>query len=233
MNGTGVALVAYYRQPSKDEGTMRARVLFAGLMALSIVVIAGPASAKVDITQGNIIGPGLEGGLTIKTPDTAGLWESGIDVAGGLDDARADSVERLGLTPADLGPRFRVTYRFGPGRGSGNDLIRQNLYPYAKSGPVTYTPPGQEVKVGINVSITAGWYQSSLGFFHYLVDHGLPDTRPVASASSREPPAVDAARGGQTAPWAGIVLVLMGLATLSLAAPAVRRRVLAGGRLNG
>ena len=82
-NGTGEPLAVYYRQPSKDEGTMRARVLFAGLVAISTVVIAGPASAKADIAEANITGPGLEGGLRIEAPDTEGLWESGIDVAGG------------------------------------------------------------------------------------------------------------------------------------------------------
>jgi hypothetical protein len=207
---------------------MRARVLFAGLVAISTVVIAGPASAKADIAEANITGPGLEGGLRIEAPDTEGLWESGIDVAGGLDDTRADSFEELELSPADLGPRYLVTYRFGLGLGSSDDLIRQDLYPYAKGGPATYTPPRQELNVGINMSITAGWYQSSLGFFHYLVNHGLPDTNPVASVATREP-APDTA---QAAPWAGIVVVVVVLG-LSLAALAVRRRVLAGGRLNG
>jgi hypothetical protein len=211
---------------------VRARVLFAGLVAISIVVIAGPASAKADIAEANITGPGLEGGLRIEAPDTAGLWESGIDVAGGLDDTRADSVEELGLRPTDLGPRYLVTYRFGLGRGRSDDLIRQDLYPYAKGGPATYTPPRQELKVGINMSIAAGWYQSSLGFFQYLVDHGLPETNPIASVATREP-APDTTARAQSAPWAGIVVVLMGLATLSLAALAVRGRVLAAGRLNG
>jgi hypothetical protein len=205
---------------------MRARVLVAGLVAISIVIIAGPASAKADITEANIIGPGLEGGLRIEAPDTAGLWESGIDVAGGLDDTRADSVEELGLRPADLGPKYLVTYRFDLGRGSSDDLIRQDLYPYAKGGPVTCTPPGQELNVGINMSITAGWYQSSLGFFHYLVDHGLPERNPIALVATREPPQIPH-QGPRTAPWAGIVVVLMGLG-LSLTALAVRRRVLAG-----
>ena len=207
---------------------MRARVLFAGLVAISTVVIAGSASAKVEsITEANITGPGLEGGLRIEAPDTEGLWESGIDVAGGLDDTRADSVEELGLTPADLGPRYLVTYRFD----GGNDLIRQDLYPYAKGGPVTYTPPGQELTAGVKIPMLAGWYQSSLGFFHYLVDHGLPETNPVAPVATREP-APDTAPGAQTAPWAGIVVVLVGLAALSLVALAARRRVLVGGRVN-
>ncbi|MGH7253388.1 MAG: hypothetical protein ACREIE_06265, partial [Nitrospiraceae bacterium] len=191
---------------------MRARVLFAGLVAISTVVIAGPASAKASIAEANITGPGLGGGLTIEALDTEGLWESGIDVAGGLDDTRADSVEELGLTPADPGPRYLVTYRFD----FSDVLIRQDLYPYAKGGPVTYTPPGQELTAGVNMPITAGWYQSSLGFFHYLVNHGLPETNPVASVATRER-APDTAPGAQTAPWADIVVVLVGLAALSLA----------------
>lgn len=205
---------------------MRARVLFAGLVAISTVVIARPASAKADIAEANITGPGLGGGIRIEAPDTEGLWESGIDVVGGLDNARADSVEELGLSPADLGPRYLVTYRF-----YGDDLIRQELYPYVKGGPVTYTPPGQEVTAGISMRITAGWYQSSLGFFQYLVDHGLPERNPVASVATGEA-APDAAPEAHTAPWTRIVVVLVGLAALSLATLAVRRRVLAGGRVN-
>jgi hypothetical protein len=204
---------------------MRAWALFAGLAAISSVVIAGPASAKVEsITEANVTGPGLEGGLRIEAPDTEGLWESGIDVAGGLDDARVDSVEELGLTPADLGPSYRVTYRFD----GDDDLIRQDLYPYAKGGPVTYTPPGQELTprpggpAGLKMPMLAGWYQSSLGFFNYLVDHGLPERNPVAPVATREP-APDTAPGARTAPWAGIVVVLVGLAALSMATSAVRR----------
>jgi hypothetical protein len=195
---------------------MRARVLVAGLVAISTVVIAGPASAKASIAEANITGPGLRGGLRIEGPDTEGLWESGIDVAGGLDDTWAHSVEELGLTPAQLGPRYLVTYRF-----DRDDLIRQDLYPYAKGEPVTYTPPGQEVTAGVNMSITAGWFQSSLGFFRYLVDHGLPETDRVASVAAGERRATNTAPGAHAAPWAGIVVVLVGLAALSVAGLAV------------
>ena len=209
---------------------MRARVLFAGLVALTTVVVAGPASAKVDIAEAHITGPGLEGGLRIEAPDTYGLWDSGIDTEGGLDDTRADSVAELGLTPGDLGPRYLVTYRFGIGRA------RQDLYPYAKGGPVTYTPPDQELgdrrdapDFLRSMPIVAGWYQSPLVFFNYLVDHGLPEANPAASVASRGP-APDTAPEAQMAPWAGIVVFLVGLVTLSCAAFAVRRRVVAGSR---
>ena len=215
----------YYMQPNKDGRTMRARVLFAGLVAISTVVIARPASAKADIAEANITGPGLGGGIQIEASDTEGLWKSGIDVMGGLDDTRADSFEELGLSPADLGPRYLVTYRF-----YGDDLIRQELYPYAKDGPVTYTPPGQEVTAGISMQITPGWYESSLGFLQYLVDQGMPERNPVASVATGEA-APGTAPVAQT-PWTRIVVVLGGLAALSLATLAVRRRVLAVRRMN-
>jgi hypothetical protein len=204
---------------------MRARVLFAGLVAISTVMIAGPASAKVLVAEANITGPGLGGGIRIEAPDAEGLWESGIDVVGGMDDRRTDSVEELGLSPGDRGPRYLVTYRF-----FGDDLIRQELYPYAKGGPVTYTPPGQEVTAGVSMQITAGWYEGSPGFFQYLVDHGLPERNDIASVSNSEA-ARDTPPETRTVPWTRILVVLVVLAALSLTTLAVRRRVLAMGRV--
>jgi hypothetical protein len=196
---------------------MVARVLIAGVVLISTVVIAGPASAKVDIAKANISGPGVEGKIRIDNPDTDGLWESGVDLRGGLDDARAESLEELGLSPVDLGPKYRVTYRF-----FGDDLIRQDLYPYAKGGPVTYTPAGQHVVEGQpwGGAITAGWHRSSLTFLQYLVDHGLPERNPVAPVAGEE-----AAAGVRSSPWAAVVVVLVPLAALSLAIVAVRRRM--------
>jgi hypothetical protein len=189
---------------------MRARVLFAALVAMSSMVIAGPALAKVDIWKADISGPGLEEKIRIEAPDTGGLWESGIDLAGGLDDIAADSVDELGLTPADLGPRYLVTYRF-----FGDDRIRQDLYPYAKGGPVTYTPPGQRVAEGWGGMISAGWYRSSPGFFQYLVDHGLPERSPVALGATGEV-VRDGTAAAQSVPWPAMVLVLVGVAALSM-----------------
>jgi hypothetical protein len=190
---------------------------------MATLLMAGQAWAKASIAEANITGPGLDGGMRIDPPNTEGLWETGIDVVGGLDDARSDSLEELGLTHAGLGPRYLVTYRFE----FSDELIRQDLYPYAKSGPVTFTHPDQELTVGVKMRITAGWYQSPTDLFQYLVDHGLPETDPVAPVATGE--GADTASRAQTAPWAGIMLVLVGL-TLSLAALALRRRGVAGAR---
>jgi hypothetical protein len=198
---------------------MRTRTLLAmaGPFVLGVAV-AGPASAKLYIAEATISGPGLGRGMTIEGPDTEALWESGVDVAGGLDDARADSIAALGLTPAELGPRYIAIFRFGP--GTPDDVIRQDIYPYAKGGPVTYTPPGQKLTgegrmmIVEGGRIVAGWYESPLGFFHYLVDHGLPERNPVVAAAGREP-VRDTTPGAGTAPWAAIVLALAAVAAAS------------------
>ena len=198
-------------------------MLLVGLVAVGTVLVAGPASAKVDLVRAEITGPGLAGGLRIKASETYGLWDSGIDMDVPLDDSRVDSVEGLGLTSADLGPKYVVVYRFGIGRA------RQDLYPYAKGGPVTYTPPGQELGRGRdlpdflrNMPVIAGWYRSPPIFFRYLVEHGLPATNPAPPADTREP-GPDTAPRASTVPLGGIVVVLVGLGALSTTALVARR----------
>jgi hypothetical protein len=150
-------------------------------------------------------------------------------VAGGLDDTRADSVLELGLTAAELGPKYVVTYRFDAG-STAAEIVRQELYPYANGRPVTYTPPGQRIAEGLpwGGGISAGWYQSSLEFFHYLVDQGLPETKPVVAADRESVSETVPAAG--PALWVWIALALAGLVALSVAAPRLRRRVLAAAR---
>ncbi|MGH2724891.1 MAG: hypothetical protein ACRDI0_11645 [Actinomycetota bacterium] len=212
---------------------MKARALFVGTVGALLLAVASPAAAKLTIAEGHVRGPGLGGGgLRISAPATNGMWESGIDVAGGLDDARAGSIAELGLTAAELGPRYVVTYRFEP--STQDEIVRQELYPHAKGGPVTYTPAGQRLTLQITEEggpITAGWYRSSPGFFHYLVDQGLPETNPVPAVVDRESVS-DTLPAAQATSWGWIALALAGLVALSLAALRLRRRILAVSRGN-
>jgi hypothetical protein len=209
---------------------MRARALLVGTVGALLVAVATPAAAKWAIDAAHISGPGLEGGgLRISGPAVEGMWDSGIDAAGGLDDTRFDSAVELGLTTPELGPKYLVTYRIDAG-STRAEIIRQELYPYAKGGPVTYTPPGQHIAEGMpwGGAITAGWYQSSLKFFHYLADQGLPETKPVVAADRESVSETVPAAG--LALWVWIALALAGLVALSVAAPRLRRRVLAAAR---
>jgi len=205
---------------------MRARALFAAAVAALVLAVATPAAAKVGIAEVRISGPGLgAGGLRITGSATEGMWDSGIDLAGGLDDTRAGSATELGITAADLGPKYVVTYRLDAGTKRA-EILRQELYPYAKGGPVTYAPSGQRIAEGLlwGAAITAGWHQSSSEFFRYLVDQGLPESNPVVTAD-REPPTTVPALGPTRWDWIG--LALAALVTGSVAIPPLRRRALA------
>jgi hypothetical protein len=210
---------------------MTARALFVGLMALLMVAVAGPASAKVPmaIVDSNITGPGPGdggSGIRIDGPAADQMWESGI-----VNDSKWSSLSEFGVAQGDLGPRYLVTHRVLFGSGPEDDVLRQELYPYAKGGPVTYTPPGQELlSDAARIPIVAGWYEASPEFLEFLVQHGLPATdplAPVADPAPRNEPAADPA-SGQPAAWMWVIIGTVGLAALSLAAPRIRRRALAG-----
>jgi hypothetical protein len=101
---------------------------------------------------------------------------------------------------------------------------------------VAYTPSHQKLTGlfgdGGFMRVTPGWYRSSssLGFFRYLVDQGLPETNPVNPVASGNAPGV--APEAQTGVWAAALVVLGGLTALSVTTLAVRRRVLAVGRIS-
>jgi hypothetical protein len=202
---------------------MRARALFATTVGVLVLAIATPAAAKVVIDDVRISGPGLEGGLRISAPAAEGMWDSGIDLAGGLDDARPDSVEELGIEAAALGPRYVVTYRLIAG-SKRPAIVRQDLYPYAEGGPVTHTPPGQRIAEGMpwGGPISAGWYRSPPEFLRYLVEQGLPETNRVVTADRGSVP--DARSEAGPTIWVWIALALAGLVAASVTAPRLRHR---------
>ena len=77
-------------------------------------------------------------------------------------------------------------------------------------------------------AISPGWYESPPKFFRYLVDRGLPETNPVVAADRESGPDTMPAAGPTLGRW--IALALAGLVALSVAAPQLRRRVLAVAR---
>ena len=84
-----------------------------------------------------------------------------------------------GRPKGDLGPKHTITYTV-PNPTNGIDEIKQDLYPYAKPGPVTYTRPGQRI---FDMTTRGGWFQANPQLKETLVAAGLP-SRPPAAASS-------------------------------------------------
>jgi hypothetical protein len=86
----------------------------------------------------------------------------------------------LANAPHTLGPRYTIVFSV-PGPG-GVEEIRQDLYPYAAGGPVTYTGPRQTFFSGRRTR--GGWYVTRPGLKDTLVSLGLPQASPTASRNS-------------------------------------------------
>jgi hypothetical protein len=151
------------------------------LAALGVAVTAqakGPVAATID-------GPATGGGISI-----GGIGEPGSGAPlGNLSDQAGLFAAAFGQTPdpmladrpkGDLGPRYTISYRL-PGPNGEDSTIRQDVYPYAQGGPVTYTAPGQHF-FGTE-STRGGWYRASPELKTTLVRAGLPTSAPSGGGS--------------------------------------------------
>lgn len=181
------------------------------LVASSVLALALPAQAKMEATA-FIEGPGLPG----ASGSGPGSLRVGMSVRGGYPllsgmffPARYATDRPAGA----LGPRYEV--RVGitvPDQAP--DLVQQ-LYPYAKGGPVIFTPPGQRFLV----PRSGGWYRAPDRLIRQLEALGLPETSPIA-APRAVAIATNEANGPPPIAWA--VALLAGL--LVAAAVASRRQ---------
>jgi hypothetical protein len=188
------------------------------ILLFAIIVLAapsaafgkGPSAATVDgpgasITFRGCCAPDTP---TMKLAEQAGFFPAVFD-AGRPDPMLA---ERPG---GNLGPRYTITYTV-PGPAGKQWLIRQDLYPYAKPTPVTYTKPGQDI-FAVPAGARGGWFKASRQLKATLVAAGLPETPPSPGA------------GG----WSLRDLIVPALALLLVAAVLLRRAVRPPARMAG
>jgi len=185
---------------------MKLRALSMAALAAVLFAIPVAAVAKASLpTAATIHGNDLAAPITLR-----GNAEpySGTDLAilvqhGGLLAAMFLPRQEAGLIPnppsSDLGARYAVTYLI-PRAAGGPAKLRQDLYPYAAGGPVTYTPAGQLGAEGRRVQ--AGWWQATPGFRVSLISLGLPD-RPARGAPAPKPakPPAPSPRATSAAGW--------------------------------
>jgi hypothetical protein len=165
-------------------------VLF--LLALALATAAqgkGPAAARID-------GPGLAHPIVLK-----GFGEPGSgSPLGRLVGGTGFFAVTFGQVPdpvlrqrpqGRLGPRYTVAYTVpGP---DGDDTIRQDLYPYARPQPLSYTPAGQRF-FGDQLTY-GGWIRGSADLRAALVSAGLPEREPSPGGASWWPPALGGTAG--------------------------------------
>ena len=193
---------------------MRRAVLILAIAALALptqalgkgpsgATIEGPGADRITFTGGR------NSGLFLLTEQT-GLFPA---VFGREPDPMLDRRPQ-----GDLGPRYVITWTV-PGPNNETWKLRQDLYPYADSGPVTYMAPGQEV---FRRGTHGGWYQAGARLKQVLVDAGLP-ARARPSSSADDPV------------FSAGIVSLLAAAMLLLAAAAVilRRRTRPAARMAG
>ncbi|HEV2902521.1 MAG TPA: hypothetical protein VGW30_04595 [Gaiellaceae bacterium] len=186
---------------------MKRLILLLALTALAMPSLAlgkGPTAATMD-------GPGGGGGITFSGDEGSGPLGNLTQQSGWF--AAAFEQEPNPLLAArpkgDLGPKYTVTYAV-PGPNNDTFTIRQDIYPYASPGPVTYMAPGQPI---FDMETRGGWFQAGPELKETLVSAGLPAT---AAASSSD---------GTSFPTTMVSLLVFAFVLVCATALIVRRRV--------
>jgi len=169
---------------------MTRRMLRAAALAALLVVALPVAALAKGPDAARISGPGMDkpANLRMSGEEGGGTALSTIVEETGLFAAMFAQTPSpmLKARPAgELGPMYTVVYRVPDGTSKPPE-IRQELYPFATGGPVSYTAAGQRV---FDQATTGGWYRGSASrLLPVLADLGVPETAGAAQAAQKQPP---------------------------------------------
>jgi hypothetical protein len=186
------------------------------VVALGALACVAPALAKGP-AEATITGPGIKGGA-IHLKSGGGDPMSGTPLGSLAEDggfypaAYGQSPDPMVRTRPRgvLGPKYDVEYRV-PGPNGRTDTIRQELYPYASIGPVTYMKPGQ--LFWGDMKTHGGWYVGAPALKSQLVKAGLSATPPSGGSSD-----------GWAPSWSFVTMLAVAVGLAGAAFVAVRRR---------
>lgn len=148
---------------------MKTRILLATSLGALLTLVPGTADAK-GAQDATVTGPGLEQPLRLGTQAAASELAQKAGLYEGL--FGSTTVTLATSAPAgDLGPRYVAEYRLAAGP-DGSVEVRQELYPFADGGAVTYTPPGQ--RPFESKPSAGGWFRSGAALTDLLVAAGVP-----------------------------------------------------------
>jgi hypothetical protein len=152
------------------------RSLLLACIALALTLPA-TASAK-GASEATIDGPGIDA-LTLGKGEENLMYLA--ESAGLFPALFGQSPDPMlsGRPSGKLGARYTITWIM-PGPETVH-RIRQDVYPYAAGGPVTYMRSGQRI---FHDRSRGGWFRASIGLRDQLVDAGLPARAPKVKSSS-------------------------------------------------
>jgi hypothetical protein len=186
---------------------MRVRVflgiVFALLVMPAVASAKGPDAATID-------GKGLAAPISVKSEEGSSIGRLADDV-GFFPATFAQTPDPMLAAPptTDLGPKLTLRWRVPSDRPTV-DTIRQDLYPYAGGGPLTFTEPGQRF-FGTELS-RGGWFRASSSLLATLTRLGVPDRATLeAAAAPPVPPAVTvpvtASTSHHRSPWPAVAVI--------------------------
>ena len=153
----------------------------AATAAAIIAALALPATAAAKgPSLARITGPGLTAPVTINGNGEGGnMTNLGLLVEGSgffpqTFGQSPDPLLREQPAIRHLGARYTVTYSVP---GPTTSTLRQDLYPYAEGGSISFMQPGQDIW---GQKTPGGWYRGSSELRELLVNAGLPKTAPAA-----------------------------------------------------
>jgi hypothetical protein len=189
-----------------------------GIAVVLLALVAPAAALAKGPTEATITGPGLAKPLQLGGRSGWGQgWPMEVLVRhGGFFQVAwgGQTGRTLAKSPTErLGPKYEIVYLV-PGPTGTDDRIRQDFYPFARGGPLTYTPAGQ--KFFRTRHTLGGWFRTAPALTAALVAAGLP------AQASRTPPAADA--DDDSSPPVGLFALVATLGLAGIAAAAFRRR---------
>jgi hypothetical protein len=155
------------------------------MLAVAVGALLVPATAAAkEPSEAKISGPGFH-----KTLKMEGKAESdfGSSPIGHLTMLSGFFPAAVGQQPdpilpdrptVKLGPKYTVIWTVPA--GPQTHQVRQELYPYARGGALTYLKPGQPI---FDMKTRGGWYRA-YGLKSRLVSLGLPARAPKSSSGS-------------------------------------------------
>ncbi len=157
------------------------------IFVLGLVALALPTAALAKgASEAAVTGPGLDKAIVITGGEDVGTPLGDLAIETGFYPAvfgQTPDPMLAGRPGGKLGPKYRITWTM-PGPNNETDLIRQDVYPYAKPYPVTYMRPGQ--RFFTTERTRGGWYQSTVELKRRLVTAGLPPAGSSGSSSGRD-----------------------------------------------
>jgi hypothetical protein len=146
---------------------------------LAALLVPATAAAK-EPSQASISGPGFRKTLKMQPGDFMNTALGHLTIRSGFFPAAVGQIPNPmlpGRPAGNLGPKYTIVWTVPlPGH---THRVRQDVYPYARGGAVTYMKPGQRI---FDTQTRGGWY-SAYGLKQTLTQLGLPARVPQGSSS--------------------------------------------------